>query len=39
MKVSKQTPGGGSVKKCCSMLEKNSVWNGRSEIEKLCGTV
>ena len=34
------TPGGGgSDKKGSSMLEKNSVWNGGSKMEKLCGIV
>ncbi len=30
--------GGGSVPKCGSMLEQISVWNGGSEIYKLCGS-
>ncbi len=31
--------GGGSVPKWCSMPEQISVWNGGSEIYKLCGSV
>ena len=33
------SPGGGSAKNWSSMLEKNSVWNGGSKLEKWCGTV